>query len=108
MAWGRQRPRRRVDRAAPGSAIRTDQAQVAHVVGGADGREVSKFLVDVTLPEIRRFENVHVAVEDFETVIRHKINLVVCSSSSNRSIRYVEQVERLEHFERAIISIRVR
>jgi hypothetical protein len=86
MACGRQGPGRRVDWAPPSTAVRTDQTQVAHVVGGADWREVLKFLVDVTRPEIRRFEDVHIAVENFETAMGHKLPQGY-SRRSNRSIR---------------------
>ncbi len=72
MAGRRQCARGRVGRSAPRAAIRADQAQIAHVIGGADGREVFKLLVDVALPEIRRLEDVHVAIENFETVIGHR------------------------------------
>jgi hypothetical protein len=47
------------------------------VIGGADGRAVFKLLVDVTLPKVGGFQDVHIAVEDFETMFRHKNSGVV-------------------------------
>jgi hypothetical protein len=71
MARRRERSRRRIGGATPSAAIRPDQAEVAHMVGGADGGALLEFLVDVALPEIGRLEDVHIAVENFETVIGH-------------------------------------
>src|SRR5207244_12133229 len=36
-----------------------------------DGCAVSVFGIDVTLPKVRRFENVHIRVHDLESVLRH-------------------------------------
>ena len=73
MPRGWERPGGRIGGTTPSAAVGADQTQVAHVVGSADGREVFELLVDVALPEIGRLEDVHVAVEDFETVIGHRI-----------------------------------
>jgi hypothetical protein len=41
------------------------------VVGAADRRAVLELLVDVTLPKVGGFQDVHIAVENFETILRH-------------------------------------
>jgi hypothetical protein len=41
------------------------------VIGGAQGRQVLESGINVTLPQIRRFENMHVAVENFEAIFGH-------------------------------------
>src|SRR6185503_11278990 len=72
VAGRRQRAGRRIGRAAPRAAIGTDQAQIAHVIGRAYGREVFELPVDMALPEIDGLEDVHVAIEDFETALGHR------------------------------------
>src|ERR1051325_5693084 len=76
-----------------GAAGGPDQTQVAHVIGGADGSEMAEFLVEKALPQIRRFENMHVAVQNFETAVRHSAPRIVCQLSDSSSRRRFEQVE---------------
>jgi hypothetical protein len=44
------------------------------VIGGANGRAVFELLVDIALPEVGGFQDVHVAVENFETILRHGVS----------------------------------
>jgi hypothetical protein len=58
--------------ARPFDAVWMDQPQVAHVVAGHPARRaVAKLFVDVLFPQLRRLHDMHVAVDDFESVFSH-------------------------------------
>src|SRR5258706_2827742 len=61
----------RVNRTAPGTTVRTDQAQIAHMIRAADGRARRESFVDVALPEIGRLQDVHVAIENLVATLCH-------------------------------------
>src|SRR5215813_15544845 len=50
------------------------------MIGGAPGRVIFELGIDKSLPKVRRLQNVHIAVQHFESVLRHK------SSALQRSL----------------------
>ena len=51
-----------------------DQSKIAHVIGCPAARSLGLELSgDVALPKIGRLHDVHIAVEDFESVLCHKL-----------------------------------
>ena len=53
----------------PFSAVRVDHAQVSYIVAGeSSGSARLIFDVDIPVPTIHRFHDVHVAVNDFESI----------------------------------------
>jgi hypothetical protein len=58
--------------ACPLGSIRMHEPEIAHVMtGDAAGRQRSEFRIDIALPQIRRLHDMHVAVDDFESIFRH-------------------------------------
>ena len=67
----RNRAGGRIARSAPWLSVGSDHTQVADVIRGADRGEMPKLFIDVTLPKIRGFKDMHVAVENFKAVLGH-------------------------------------
>ena len=94
LALGRIVGRRGVAR--PFLAVGMHQPQIAHVVAGHTARRpVAKLSVDILFPQLRRLHDMHVAVDDVESVLCHKsphllelyissmsILLLLCQSAS--------------------------
>ncbi len=59
--------------------VRKDRAEIADVVRGPSARRlIAKLGIDVALPEIGRLHDMHVAVENFESVFRHESPPLIC------------------------------
>ena len=57
----------------PEASVRVDEVEIGGAVRSADRGDASEAGVDVPLPEIHRLDDVHVAVNDLETVLRHLV-----------------------------------
>src|SRR4030095_4513626 len=68
--------RRRIHRSAPRSPIRSHESQIPDVIGGAPRRVIFELGIDESLPKVRRLQDVHVAVQHFESVFRHSSSVL--------------------------------
>src|SRR5437016_2207685 len=55
--------------ASPRSAIRTDHAEVSHRIRGPVGRLVLELWLNIALPQVGRFDDMHVTVHDFASLL---------------------------------------
>src|SRR5262249_16557369 len=63
---------RRVHRSAPRPPIRPHEPQIPDMIGCAPRRVIFELGIDKSLPKVRRLQDVHVAVQHFESVFRHR------------------------------------
>src|SRR5215475_2018896 len=68
VARRRNRFRRRVHRSAPRSPIRSHESQIPDMIRGTAGCIIFELGIDKSLPKVGRLQNVHVAVQHFESV----------------------------------------
>jgi hypothetical protein len=55
--------------ASPRCAIRTDHAEVSHRIRGAAWCLILELRLNVALPQVWRFDDMHVTVHDFESLL---------------------------------------
>src|SRR6266498_5015309 len=69
----------------PVSAVGIKHSKVANIAADDAARRASlEFVVDISLPEIRGLHDMHVAVQDLETIFCHSSSLLPTGSRPNQ------------------------